>query len=107
MVIDTDLSLDGNVAILYLLGRPELEVKAITVSGPGEAHCEPGGQIAAGLVALAGAGDIPVACGPEEPLEGTNAFPDQLRAWADDAWGLELPEGGPPSDLPAPDCWCR
>ena len=103
VVIDTDLSLDGIMAILYLLGRPELDVQAITVSGPGEAHCEPGVQIAAGLVALAGAGDVAVACGPEEPLEGANAFPAALRAAADDAWGLELPEGDPPSDLPAPE----
>ncbi len=60
-------------------------------------------QIAAGLVALAGAGDIPVACGPEEPLEGTNAFPAATRAMADGFYGAAVPAGGAPSDLPAPE----
>lgn len=103
VVVDTDLARDSVMAILYLLGRPDLDVRAITVSGTGEVHCEPGVRIAAGLVALAEAGDIPVACGPEQPLQGVNAFPSDWRVAADDAWGLHLPEGGQPSGLPAPE----
>jgi inosine-uridine nucleoside N-ribohydrolase len=103
VVVDTDLALDSVMAILYLLGRSELDVVAITVSGTGEVHCEPGVRIAAGLVALAEAGEIPVACGPEAPLEGFNTFPTSWRVAADDAWGLELPDGGAPSGLPAPE----
>lgn len=103
LVIDTDLALDSVMAVLYLLGRPELDVRAITVSGTGEVHCDPGVGIAAGLAALAGHPDIPVACGPEEPLAGDNTFPISWRQAADDAWGMELPEGLPPSALAAPE----
>lgn len=103
VVVDTDLARDSVMAILYLLGRPDLDVRAITVSGTGEVHCEPGVRIAAGLVELARASEIPVACGPEQPLQGVNAFPSEWRAAADDAWGLHLPQGGQPSALPAPE----
>jgi pyrimidine-specific ribonucleoside hydrolase len=103
LVIDTDLALDSVMAVLYLLGRPEFDVRAITVSGTGEVHCDPGVGIAAGLAALAGHPDIPVACGPEEPLAGGNTFPISWRQAADDAWGMQLPGGAPPSALAAPE----
>ncbi|MBN2114863.1 MAG: nucleoside hydrolase [Acidimicrobiia bacterium] len=103
VVIDTDLAMDSVMAVLYLLGRPELDVQAITVSGTGEVHCAPGVQIAADLAALAGHPDVPVACGPEEPLAGDNVFPISWRQAADDAWGMELPAGAEPSLVPAPE----
>lgn len=103
LVIDTDLAVDSVMALLYLLGRPEVDIAAITVSGTGEVRCGPGVEIAAGLVVLAGTAGIPVACGPDEPLAGSNAFPADWRSAADEAWGLELPPGEAPSGLPAPD----
>ncbi len=42
VVIDTDMAADDWLAILFVLGRPDLDLKAITVTGTGEAHCEPG-----------------------------------------------------------------
>ena len=75
VVIDTDMSLDDVMAILYLLQRPDVKVKAITVSGTGHVHCGPGMQHALGLIAIAGAQDIPVACGRDKPLQGDHAFP--------------------------------
>ena len=65
MIIDTDMAADDWLAILYLLGRPEVEVAAVTVTGAGEAHCQPGVRNALALIALAGHPDIPVACGRE------------------------------------------
>lgn len=103
LVIDTDLAVDSVMALLYLLGRPEVDIAAITVSGTGEVRCGPGAEIAAGVVALAGEEGIPVACGPGEPLSGSNAFPAEWRSAADEAWGLDLPAGEAPSELPAPD----
>jgi inosine-uridine nucleoside N-ribohydrolase len=103
LVIDTDLAVDSVMALLYLLGRPEVDIRAITVSGTGEVRCGPGAEIAAGLVALAGANGIPVACGPVVPLAGANAFPSDWRSAADEAWGLELPAGDALSENPAPD----
>ena len=93
VVIDTDMAVDDWLAILYLLGRPEVKVLAITVAGTGESHCEPGIRHARSLVALAGQPDIPVACGRETPLEGNHAFPGPWRDSVDGLLGLSLPDG--------------
>ena len=78
-IIDTDMAADDWMAILYLLQRPDVDVRAITVTGAGEAHCQPGVQNALGLTALAGRPQIPVACGRETPLKGDHAFPMDWR----------------------------
>ncbi|MDQ2935406.1 MAG: nucleoside hydrolase, partial [Chloroflexota bacterium] len=71
---------------------PEVSVKAITVTGTGEAHCGPGVRNALGIVALAEQPDIPVACGRETPLAGDHAFPPSWRDGVDALFGLSLPE---------------
>lgn len=91
VVIDTDMAADDWMALLYLLRRPDVAVKAITVTGDGEAHCESGTRHALGLVALANRGVIPVACGRTTPLQGDHAFPAQWRADVDTLLGLTLP----------------
>jgi len=103
ILIDTDMAPDDVMAILYLLQRRDISIRAITVSGTGETHCEPGVRNVLGLVALTGAGDIPVACGREKPLQGDTAFPSSWRAGADRIRGIKLPEGGKPSSLSAVD----
>lgn len=92
VVIDTDMAADDWLAILYLLGRSDVDVQAIAVTGAGEAHCAAGTRNALDLVALAGRPDIPVACGREAPLEGDHAFPTEWRERVDDLLGLTLPE---------------
>ncbi|HVO42237.1 MAG TPA: nucleoside hydrolase, partial [Aggregatilineales bacterium] len=101
IVIDTDMSLDDVMAILYLLQRPDVKVKAITVSGTGHVHCGPGTQHALGLIAIAGAQNIPVACGREKPLQGDHAFPRDWREGADSTLGLTWPAGGTVAAQPA------
>jgi len=91
VIIDTDMAPDDWMAILYLLQRPDVTVKAITVTGAGETHCEPGTRHALGLVALSGRDGIPVACGRETPLQGDHAFPTSWREGADNLQGLTLP----------------
>lgn len=91
VAIDTDVGSDDVMAILYLLSRPDVDVRAITVSGTGLVHCEPGVRTVLGLLEVAGSGDVPVACGRETPLGGSNAFPQDWRAAADGAFGLDLP----------------
>jgi pyrimidine-specific ribonucleoside hydrolase len=93
IVIDTDMAADDWMAILYLLQRPDMTVRAITVTGAGEAHCAPGTQHALGLAALSGNGKILVACGRETPLQGDHAFPDGWREGVDSLLGLTLPDG--------------
>jgi pyrimidine-specific ribonucleoside hydrolase len=82
---------DDWLAILYMLQRQDIDVKAITVVGTGEAHCGPGVKNALGLATLAGQPNIPVACGRETPLQGTHAFPDEWRTGADTMLGVSLP----------------
>jgi len=93
VIVDTDMAPDDWMAILYLLQRSDLDVKAITVAGTGEAHCAQGVQNALKLAALAGKPAIPVACGRDTPLQGNRAFPDAWRDWADGLAGLSLPAG--------------
>lgn len=91
VIIDTDMAADDWMAILYLLNRPDVSVEAITVTGTGEAHCEPGVKNAMSLTALAGQPDIPVSCGRTTPLQGDHAFPTDWRTRVDSLAGITLP----------------
>ena len=91
VIIDTDMAADDWMAILYLLNRPDVSVAAITVTGTGEAHCEPGIKNAMSLAALAEQPDIPVSCGRTTPLQGDHAFPTDWRTRVDSLAGLSLP----------------
>ncbi len=80
-----------------------MELRAITVTGTGEAHCEPGVVNALGLVTLSGHEEIPVSCGRDKPLAGNHKFPSEWRQEADAAYGVDIPKGGEPSKLDAED----
>jgi pyrimidine-specific ribonucleoside hydrolase len=103
VIVDVDMAHEDMHAVLYLLQHPSADVKAITVVGTGEAHCEPGVRHALGIVALNGAGDIPVACGRETPFAGGHSFPLAWRQDVDNLYGLRLPEGGEASLMTAPE----
>ena len=91
ILIDTDMAVDDWMAILYLLQLSDVDVRAITVTGAGEAHCEPGVQNALDLIALAGQPNIPVTCGRETPIEGTRVFPPSWRKNVDALSGVSIP----------------
>ncbi|HEX6132039.1 MAG TPA: nucleoside hydrolase [Actinomycetota bacterium] len=98
VVVDTDMGFDDVTALLYLLRRDDVDVAAVTVAGDGLARCDAGVANALGLLALAGEPDVPVACGPEAPLVGSNAFPDGWRDATEELAGVDLPEtGGEPT----------
>lgn len=80
IIIDTDVSLDDAMAIPYLLRRPDVEILAVTVSGTGVAYCDDGMSIVLGLLAVSDAQEVPVACGSDVPIDGSNAFPAQWRS---------------------------
>ncbi len=92
IIIDTDMAVDDWMAILYLLQRADVEVRAVTIAATGEAHCDPGVRNTITLLALAGNEDIPVACGRETPLRGDNTFPQMWRDGVDAMMGLSLRE---------------
>jgi inosine-uridine nucleoside N-ribohydrolase len=91
VIIDTDMAADDWMAILYLLNPPGVSIAAITITGTGEAHCDPGIKNAMSLTALAGQPDIPVSCGRTTPLQGDHAFPPDWRTRVDTLAGLTLP----------------
>jgi purine nucleosidase len=101
VVVDTDLSTDDVIALLYLLRSPRVDVRAVTVAGTGLVHCPAGARNAVELLALAGRQDVPVACGRSDPLGGFNTLPDDWRAAADSLFGLELPRVAPPKPVRA------
>lgn len=82
-IIDTDVGSDDQVAMLYLLKRPEIDVKAITIATTGEAHCQPAMQNVMRILQLTHQTNVPIACGREQPLSGKHRFPDWLRTKAD------------------------
>jgi pyrimidine-specific ribonucleoside hydrolase len=102
-ILDVDMAHEDMSSALFLLSHPNVNLRAITVSGTGEAHCEPGVRNALGLVALSGKEDIPVACGRETPLAGKHEFPEEWRQAADHAYGVSIPTGGAASNLSAAD----
>ena len=108
VVVDTDMGQDDAMALLFLLQAPAVRVEAITVSGTGLAHCDAGVRNVLGLLEVANApDDLPVACGPEEPLPGTSeavgAFPDEWRAASDGFYGVDLPNSDrKPAAQPGP-----
>jgi pyrimidine-specific ribonucleoside hydrolase len=91
LLIDTDVAPDDLVAIAFLLASPGVEIKAITVSGTGEAHCDAGVDVVLRLLERLDAPLLDVACGRETPIAGDRAFPDAWRAAVDGGSGLELP----------------
>jgi len=88
VAVDTDLGADDIIAILYLLGRPEVDIVAVTVAGDGLVRCPTGAAHARAILAAAGRGDIPVACGAQSPIAPAVAFPDAWRTQADGFYGM-------------------
>lgn len=104
LIFDTDMAHEDMIAALFLLQHPNVDLRAITVAGTGEAHCQPGVRNAQGLAALAGVPELPVACGRETPLQGNHEFPAEWRQGADSAYGIALPDNpNPAAELSAPD----
>ncbi len=76
VIFDTDMAIDDWAALLFLARHPEVELKAVTVAGSGEAHCEPGVRNALALLDLVDPHNtIPVTCGDATPLDGYFVFP--------------------------------
>ena len=100
VIIDTDMAFDDWGAILYLLNNKDVQVKGITVSGTGEAHCDRASGNLAGavnalrLIDLAGKQNfnIPVACGQSIPTQGHHVFPTSWRTHVDTLAGIFLPQ---------------
>ena len=91
LLIDTDVAPDDLLAIAFLLASPSVDLKAITVSGTGEAHCGAGVGVVLSLLERLDAPAIDVACGREMPIAGDHVFPEEWRERVDGGSGLDLP----------------
>lgn len=99
VIVDTDMSSDDIMALTYLLERPDVSVRAITVEGTGVANGRAGALNVLRLIrALGVRRSIPVAYGRAQPLRGSAAFPRPWRRTADQMYNLNLPKwaGGAP-----------
>ncbi len=101
LIIDSDMISDDWMATLFVLNDPQFDVQAITVSGTGFANCDAGVAAALGMLALTGYGDVPVACGSEDPLVGENGPPEDWMTTLETVQGLGLPDGGAAVDVDA------
>lgn len=97
LIIDTDLSQDDYVAILYLLLHDGVDIQAFTIS-EGIARVGPGYENLRRLLFMVGRDDIPIAMGQAEPLRGDNTFPTYLHAPNEVLFRLLLPK--PPIEFP-------
>ncbi|MGI9037892.1 MAG: nucleoside hydrolase [Gemmatimonadota bacterium] len=95
VVIDTDMTFDDALAILYLLQNEDVDLAAITVTGTGFATLEAGVDNALRLLALVGNTDVVVAAGAMNSRSSgmtQDDIPDTLRIRADALLGVPLPE---------------
>lgn len=86
-------------ALAFLASHPDIRLIAVTLPGTGESHCVPGVAHTRGMLELLGYGEIPVACGPEQPTTGFNAWPTTWRIASDE---MDLPEADPNETRSAP-----
>ena len=79
------------MALLYLLGIPEISIKAVGISY-GEAHPDVYIQHMGRMLDNLGIRDIPLGPGQDAPLANGTAFPDWLRQLSDNFWDFSLPD---------------
>ena len=102
VIIDTDMTTDDFMAILYIFNNPDFAVKAITVTGSGWSYCDAGVTTALDLIKLAKYADIPVSCWKDTPwLGGENPVNPDYRTSMKSIEALNLPEGGKAADVDA------
>lgn len=101
VIIDADFDISDIAAIAILLRDPAVDVRAITIAGTGQIHCQSGRLVTRYLLEELGSPDIPFGCGREAGGPDAHPFPDAWRARTDAAFGLDIPpqaESGVPRD---------
>jgi len=95
LIIDTDMSFDSWVAILFAALDARTDLLAVSVSGTGETHGPRGAKNAQRLLTLAGTPETPVAYGPPKPLKGDAHFPNLMRFAVDRLMFQRAPKPNP------------
>jgi len=90
VIFDDDGSPDGTTALLYLLSRRDVEIKAVDITY-GEAHPATYIQHMGRMMEGFGYPGIPLGAGMDGSLAGVEGFPEWLRDAADHFWNWPLP----------------
>ncbi len=90
IIVDIDGDVSDFGALIYLLLDPTVDVLGITISA-GITRIDDGVDNTLRLLDYLDLPDIPVAGGPEDPLEGSNAFPAAWREGVANFFGTDLP----------------
>lgn len=100
LLVDCDTGIDDALALLYLLGDPDLDLRAVT-SVFGNTSAEAAAMNTLRVLELAGRPDIPVAVGADRSRRGTARFAPHVHG-ADGLGDTGLPApAGAPSATPA------
>lgn len=84
VIFDNDASIDDVMALLVLVNAKQVDIKAVTVTGTGEAHGEAGANTMAALLQYFHLSKVPVAYGRASPLSAAGKpFPDSMRISSD------------------------
>ncbi len=100
VILDYSPTVSDLGALAFLAAHPDIRLIAVTLPGTGESYCEPGVAHTRGVLVQLDLRDIPVACGPDDPLSGWNAFPITWRIASNE---MELPIAQPNETRSAPD----
>ena len=100
VVLDVDTGIDDALAILYAVASPGLELCGVTTV-VGNVTAEVAARNTAAVLALAGAGDVPVAVGATRTLGGVGPRDGPTNHGPDGLGGIRLPAGAEPSYDPA------
>ena len=79
LILDTDMSPDSWIAMLFAALHPDADLLAVSVSGTGEAHGPRGAHNARRLLSLAGKAGVRVGFGPPNPSKRNEHFPWLMR----------------------------
>ncbi|MCU0260259.1 MAG: nucleoside hydrolase [Ilumatobacteraceae bacterium] len=91
VVLDYSTTPSDVGALLYLATHPDVDLRAVTLPGTGEADCEPGTRTTRAILAAIGRDDVPVGCTDEGPIEGDRDWPLEWRERANRFPGVTLP----------------
>ena len=100
VILDYSPTVSDLGALAFVAMHPELRLIAVTLPGTGESYCDEGVAHTRGVLVALGFNEVPVACGPDDPLTGWNAFPTSWRAGSSE---MDLPTATPNDTRSAPE----
>lgn len=103
-IIDSDVNFDDWFAILYMLQRSDIDIKAMTVEGTGMSFIGAGIRNNLDILTFGNKWYIPIAAGSTKALKGNFRYPYKFRKRFSNLLGLKIPKNPfPPQKCSAVD----